>query len=242
MGIYNSKTHAVNVYNRLGGNNYNDKYSDGAIIQMASLATKGLQGYIVTRSLRTNGYIDKTKGKTEQEIFYENMSEQDKKFFKEFSKRAKSVGVKKENIKKIYFRMRMKDYNGMAELLNFSTEEDKAVFWSKSKEGASNYAKSIGGKIMEHTQGEQIFDNWDMLSKMYPEWSEGGVPQNEIWEAISKKYANEVTGVVKYYNPTDELGYIWENKEYPVLRERLKKDSIDGILYLNPDNVKKGGK
>ena len=148
----------------------------------------------------------------------------------------------KENIKKIYFRMRMKDYNGMAELLNFSTEEDKAVFWSKSKEGASNYAKSIGGKIMEHTQGEQIFDNWDMLSKMYPEWSEGGVPQNEIWEAISKKYANEVTGVVKYYNPTDELGYIWENKEYPVLRERLKKDSIDGILYLNPDNVKKGGK
>ena len=69
-----------------------------------------------------------------------------------------------------------------------------------------------------------------------------GVPQKDIWEVISKKYANEVTGVVKYYNPTDELGYIWENKEYPVLRERLKKDSIDGILYLNPDNVKKGGK
>ena len=92
---------------------------------MASLATKGLQGYIVTRSLRTNGYIDRTKGKTEQEIFYENMSERDKKFFKEFSKRAKSVGVKKENIKKAYFKMRMKDYDGMAELFDFSTEEDK---------------------------------------------------------------------------------------------------------------------
>ena len=95
---------------------------------------------------------------------------------------------------------------------------------------------------MEHTQGGQIFDNWDMLSKMYPEWKKGGVPQKDIWEAISKKYANEATGIVKYYNPTNELGIIWENKEYPILLERLEKDLIDGILYVNPDNIKKGGK
>lgn len=241
IGMFNSTVHATNVYNYLGGS-YNDKYADGGLIAPLSTGIGVGKSYVVTRSLKANGYINTTKGKTEQEIFYENMSERDKKFFKEFSKRAKSAGMKKENIRETYFRMRMKDYNGMAELLNFSTQEDKAVFWSKDKNGASEYAKSIGGKIMEHTQGGQIFDNWNMLNEMYPEWSEGSNPQNEIWKSISKRYANNTTGVVKYYNPTNELGNVWKNVEYPILRERLKKDLIDGILYLNPNSIKKGGK
>lgn len=61
IGMFNSTVHATNVYNYLGGS-YNDKYADGALIAPLSMGIGVGKGYVVTRALKANGYINEVEG------------------------------------------------------------------------------------------------------------------------------------------------------------------------------------
>lgn len=58
IGMFNSTVHATNIYNYLGGS-YNDKYTDGALIVPLSTGIGFGKGYVVTRTLKKNGYLNK---------------------------------------------------------------------------------------------------------------------------------------------------------------------------------------
>lgn len=60
---------------------------------------------------------------------------------------------------------------------------------------------------MEHTPGGQVFNNWRGLNGMYPEWGTKTLldPKN-IWEALSRQYANDVSGTVTYAHSENYTG------------------------------------
>ena len=41
---------------------------------------------------------------------------------------------------------------------------------------------------------------------MYPEWDYGITPQVSIWEALSKRYAQGVSGIATYVHPDGYIG------------------------------------
>lgn len=91
-----------------------------------------------------------------------------------------------------------------ASYFDTSSPSNGAVFWSGNKEGASAFADSIGGTILEQTPGGQVFDGWRGLQGMYPEWATGSkLDQRPIWESLSAQYANEANGSVTYVHPNE---------------------------------------
>lgn len=116
--------------------------------------------------------------------------------------------------------IRSGDYKKMATYFDTSSPDSGAVFWSGNKEGAGQYAQSIGGTIMEQTPGGQVFDNWRDLQAMYPEWNTGtALDSKPIWEALSGQYANGVEGMATYVHPDGYEGNVWLNVEKPILEE-----------------------
>lgn len=118
----------------------------------------------------------------------------------------------------------------MVAYFDTSSPNNGAVFWSGNKEGAAAYADGIGGTIMEQTSGGQVFDDWSILQKMYPEWGTGtALDQKPIWEALSSQYANGASGDVSYAHPFGYYGDIWLNIEYPALERMIDKGIVTGI-------------
>lgn len=154
----------------------------------------------------------------------------EKAFFNEFSERASAAGLSDTQIAEAFEAMRNGDYAKMAKYFDTSSPVDGAVFWSGNKEGAATYATSIGGNIMEQTPGGQVFDSWRGLQGMYPEWDTKTVlDQKPIWEALSSQYANSVSGNVTYVHPEGYIGNVWNKTELPIVMERMRNGSVDGI-------------
>ena len=84
---------------------------------------------------------------------------------------------------------------------------------------------------MEQTSGGQVFDDWSMLQKMYPEWgTKTALDQKPIWEALSSQYANGAEGVATYVHPSGYEGKVWLKIEKPILEENdiiIKEVIID---------------
>lgn len=162
LGIYNSKTHAVNVYNGLGGNNYNDKYSDGAIIQMASLATKGLQGYIVTRSLKANGYI---KAKKKVVGHYEEKPKLGKN---DGTQVVATASIDEEN--RVAYgvnqssNQRSRKYNPYDPVSY--RDEKQALKNEKLYQGKGRYEKKADGKTWKRVNPKPNIIKWDMHAEI----------------------------------------------------------------------------
>ena len=124
----------------------------------------------------------------------------------------------------------------MASYFDTSTPNNGAVFWSGNKTAASTYAENINGTIMEGTPGGKVFDNWDWLSKQYPEWNTGtSLDQKPIWEALSKQYANGATGKVTYVHPEDYVGHVWDELESQIIDQRIEDGLITGLkeVFVN---------
>ncbi len=75
---------------------------------------------------------------------------------------------------------------------------------------------------MEHTPGGQVFNNWRGLNGMYPEWGTKTLldPKN-IWEALSRQYANDVSGTVTYAHSENYTGAVLNEIEYPIIQRRM---------------------
>jgi RHS repeat-associated protein len=161
------------------------------------------------------------------------------KFFEEFSERARNSGLSDKDIVEAYNAMKSGDYTKMASYFDTSSPKDGAVFWSKNKEWAAQYAKSINGTILEQTPGGRVFDDWRGLSGMYPEWGKPGSPldQRPIWEALSKQYASGATGSVTYVHPSDYTGYMWANVERRAIRKNIKKGIVTKIREVIIDGT-----
>ena len=79
----------------------------------------------------------------------------------------------------------------MASFFDTSTKKDGAVFWSGNKQGAMDYAANNNRTMLEQTPDGQVFDGWNSLSKVLPDWDAGKNQAKPLWEALSKKYAIE---------------------------------------------------
>ena len=157
------------------------------------------------------------------------------KFFEEFSERASASGINRTQITEAYNAKRAGDYSKMASYFNTSSPVDGAVFWSGNKEGAAVYADSVGGTIMEQTPGGQVFDDWRGLQGMYPEWETGATPQKPIWTTLSSQYANGVEGYVTYVHSDGYIGNVWKEIELPIVSDGIKKGLITGIKEIKID-------
>lgn len=151
-------------------------------------------------------------------------------FYNEFSERASAAGLNSTQIAEAYEALKAGDYAKMASYFDTSSPHNGAVFWSGNKEGAAAYADGIGGTIMEQTSGGQVFDDWSILQKMYPEWGTGtALDQKPIWEALSSQYANGASGDVSYAHPFGYTGNVWEEIEKKILIEKMKTGEVSGI-------------
>jgi len=81
ISIYNSMVHATNVYNYYGAEEYSNKYTDAGKIGLVSTATTLAKTYVVSRALKAEGYVNEIEKKTEEQVFYENISERERKYF-----------------------------------------------------------------------------------------------------------------------------------------------------------------
>jgi hypothetical protein len=138
----------------------------------------------------------------------------------EFQQRAKGGQFRNSaEAAKAYRHFQRGEFDQMAQMLDFSSPHGKAVFWSGDLPAAQRYAAKLkGGTTMEETAGGRIFDKWDYLKQRYPEWDTNPNPalnQQNLWKAISKKYASEATGPVHYVHRYE--GYIWKNVEETAL-------------------------
>lgn len=89
---------------------------------------------------------------------------------------------------------------------------------------------------MEQTPGGQVFDNWRGLEGMYPEWNTGtALDRKPIWEAMSSQYAYGVSGSVTYVHPSDYIGNVWMDTEFPIVREKFKLGIVTGIREVYID-------
>ena len=89
---------------------------------------------------------------------------------------------------------------------------------------------------MEQTPGGKVFDGWDGLQKMYPEWDTQTMQdQKQIWTALSDQYASGATGNVTYVHPSGYYGGVWANTEYPELQRLADKGIVTDIreVYTN---------
>ena len=180
-------------------------------------------------SVNTKGYSNFADGMS-QEDAVRYISNNEEKFYIEFSERASAAGLSNTQISEAYSAMKSGDYSKMASYFNTASPYDGAVFWSGNKIAAGEYAKSIGGTLMEQTAGGKVFDDWRGLQGMYTDWGTGTpFDQKPIWEALSSQYANGANGAVTYVHPDGYYGNVWKNTELPILNERLEDGLINNI-------------
>ncbi|SEO39803.1 hypothetical protein SAMN05428959_107196 [Duganella sp. CF517] len=127
--------------------------------------------------------------------------------------------------------------------LDVSSPKDGAVFWSGTSyqakltghpDAARTFAEKIGGVTLETTPGGRIIDNWPEVNSKFAWNADKGPPPwtSDLWENVSKKYAEAVTGQVnlvqtpaKLWDPTT----IWHTQEKPTLTYLQKMGQISEI-------------
>lgn len=128
----------------------------------------------------------------------------------EFRERLqKMAGLNDKTSAEVIAKFRAKDYVAVAEILPLSSPHNKAVLWSGSLKKAMRFANKIGGTVMEQTPGGKVFNNWKALNKFMPDWTE----QSEIWKALSKKFASQISGTVHYVHKKGRQGAIYRSIE-----------------------------
>lgn len=112
------------------------------------------------------------------------------------------------------------DTDELRELLK--TDPDTAYFWSGSttgKDGTVAYSKAVARKLAEENGGVTI----EMLIEKghieMPDYGDGAASE-AAWEEVSRLYAEQASGKVWGVIGRDVRDdNIWENREYPILRD-----------------------
>jgi hypothetical protein len=127
--------------------------------------------------------------------------------------------------------------------LDVSSPKDKAVFWSGTayqaektgqRDAARAFAERIGGVTLETTPGGRITDGWDEVNKAMP-WDEKSGPgpwASDLWQGVSKKYANGVSGNVNLIQTPSKLWdpiTIWHTQEKPTLEYLQEMGQVGDI-------------
>lgn len=151
----------------------------------------------------------------------------------EFQQRSRGQFNNSSEAAKAYKLLQAGKFAEMARLMDFSSPENGAVFWSGALKESQAYAKSINGLTLEMTKGGQIFDGWDYPGKLFPSWFSGTDPENpigqrELWESISAEFGKGATGdvVAVQAKGKDLTGTIWQDIEEPLLSGNPKVTKI----------------
>lgn len=133
-----------------------------------------------------------------------------------------------------------RDFKKFVKHFDFSTQTNKAYFWSGDKDFASNIAKNMSGTIMENTKGGRVIDGWDWINEKFPakeNWGKGNaLDPKPLWRAASKEYAKGVSGKVTYVNQGYE-GSIWLEDEATIVDRLLEKEVVTEVEYYNKEFI-----
>ena len=165
------------------------------------------------------------------------LNEFDARGYDDFLHRTDGMFASEQDAQKAFQQLLDRDFEGFAKNFDFSTEPDTAYFWSGDKVFADKIAKSNGGTIMESTRGGQVIDEWDWLEKKYPSsnWGTGNdLDPQPLWRAVSKEYANGVSGKVTYVNQSYE-GKVWLYDESPIVDKLMDKGIVSDVDYYNKE-------
>lgn len=113
--------------------------------------------------------------------------------------------------------------------LDVTSEKDK-VFWSGDKKKARIFAKENGKTILEQTPGGRVIDDWDEINDAFS-WDKSNMPPHgwDFWKEVSERYAKGAEGSIDIVQTADKFpggGPTWRNKEWPVIRDCGKVDSM----------------
>jgi hypothetical protein len=135
------------------------------------------------------------------------------------------------------------DWNAIVDRLDVSSPKDGATFWSGTADQAKKtglpdaaraFAENKNGVTLELTPGGRVIDGWDEVNRGFNWNSELGPGPwaSDLWEDVSKKYAEGTSGIVSVVQTPEKLWdprTIWHNIEKPALLDRLEAQKIDGI-------------
>lgn len=126
--------------------------------------------------------------------------------------------------------------------LDVSSPKDKAVFWSGNPKAAQRYAENIGGVTLETTPGGKVIDEWDEVNKLPWDGKKGSPPwSGELWNGVSKKYADGVTGEVNIVQTPEKLwdqGTVWQNSEKAIIKDKIYTGEVTKV---NIDTINNSG-
>ncbi|ABC30516.1 Rhs family protein [Hahella chejuensis KCTC 2396] len=150
----------------------------------------------------------------------------------EFQQRSKGQFKNSTEASAAWKLFQARDFDKMAELLDLSSPNNGAVFWSgnypKAEEFALNLRESIpGATTLEMTPGGNIFNNWKYLDEffIYEDWGSGKPTDGRrLWSAISEDYAERASGDVNVVQAYE--GAIWKEYEEPALNKNPKVTNI----------------
>jgi len=156
----------------------------------------------------------------------------------EFQKRAKGQFRNPSETAEAWNKFKKREFNSMAELLDLSSPENGAVFWSGNYPAAEAFAVNLqssvpGATTLEMTPGGSIFNGWDYLDEffVYEDWGSGKPTDGKkLWMAISEDFAERASGEVNVVQAYE--GAIWKNVEAPALDKntavtKIKRHKVD---------------
>jgi len=152
----------------------------------------------------------------------------------EFQKRSKGQFENATKAAAAYSHLKSGNFSAMAKMMDFSSQKDKAIFWSGAMTEPQEYADSIGGVTLEMTKGGQVFDGWSLPGKLFPAWfadENNPIGQRELWESISAEFGKGATGdvIAIQAEGKDLTGTIWQDIEEPILMEKMKSGEVTSI-------------
>jgi hypothetical protein len=131
------------------------------------------------------------------------------------------------------------DWSPVIDRLDVSTQKDGAVFWSGDQATAQRYAESIGGSTLEATPGGNVINGWDSVNDL-PWGDKQGPPPwaGDLWNGVSKKFANGATGKVSVVQPTQKLwdqGTVWHNTEKEIINKSIARGKVTSVDIFTLD-------
>ena len=160
----------------------------------------------------------------------------------EFQQRANGQFKNSTEAAKVWKHFKSNEIDEMANMMDFSSPKDGAVFWSGNYAEAEKFALAQTAKgnpstTLEMTPGGSVFNGWDYLDEkyVYSDWGTGKPTDGKVlWSTISTKYAEQASGNVNVVQAYE--GAIWKDFEKPALD---RNTAIGDVNYHKVDPAKK---
>ncbi|MFY9476575.1 MAG: hypothetical protein WAQ08_02725 [Aquabacterium sp.] len=121
--------------------------------------------------------------------------------------------------------------------LDLSAPKDAAVFWSGSKDNASDLATDLGGASLETTAGGVLIDDWLEQIPWDEKAGQGPPFRKHLWQLASATYALQARGTITPIQTPEKAakggGDMWKRVEKKILLKLAIQGKVEfGALVL----------